>query len=224
VLALPLAGKVLHFDLALSDYGPEADKIRAQLKENLAKTIDEVWHPGRRETDADFAAENFKGAIRNLQARETVLGPLHPTTDHEKQALTAATADMDAIGQTRMQMSFALASPVSYPLVIKVVTWAAFLFFGYGLMSKANAVSLIAVLIGALAVASATLLILDLSSPYSGIFSAFRPLRSGMCWRSLETSRVPALPDALSPGPGGAGCRAAGSAATRLLLFLRAPS
>ena len=65
-----LAGKVLQFDLALSDYGPQADKIRAQLKENLAKTIDEVWHPGRRETDADFAAENFKGAIRNLRARE----------------------------------------------------------------------------------------------------------------------------------------------------------
>jgi hypothetical protein len=165
-----LAGKVLQFDLALSDYGPEADKIRAQLKENLAKTIDEVWHPGRRVTDADFAAENFKGAIRNLRAREPLQEALHPTTDQEKQALTAATAAMDAIGQTRMQMSFALASPVSYPLVIMVVTWAALLFFGYGLMSKANAVSMSAVLIGAVAVASATLLVLDLSNPYSGLF------------------------------------------------------
>lgn len=37
-------------------------------------------------------------------------------------------------------------------------------------MSKANVVSVTAVLIGALAVASATLLVLDLSNPYSGLF------------------------------------------------------
>ena len=165
-----LAGKVLQFDLALSDYGPEAGKLRAELKDTLAKTIDEVWHPSRRETDAEFATENFKGAVRNLHAREPLQEALHPTTDQEKQALTAATADMDAIGQTRMQMSFALASPVSYPLIIMVVAWATFLFFGYGLMSKANVVSVTAVLIGALAVASATLLVLDLSNPYSGLF------------------------------------------------------
>ncbi len=67
-------------------------------------------------------------------------------------------------------MSFALAAPVSYPLVITVVTWAVFLFFGYGLMSRGNVTSVLAGFVGALAIGSAFYLILDLSSPYSGVF------------------------------------------------------
>jgi hypothetical protein len=44
------------------------------------------------------------------------------------------------------------------------------LFCGFGLMSKGNAMSVVALVFGALAVASAIYLILDLSSPYSGLF------------------------------------------------------
>lgn len=67
-------------------------------------------------------------------------------------------------------MSFALASPVSIPLVVIVVTWATILFFGFGLMSGGNAASFIMVAVGALAVASAAYLIVDLSGPYAGLF------------------------------------------------------
>ena len=38
-----LASKVMQLDLALSDYGPEATPIRAQLRDALGKTIDQVW-------------------------------------------------------------------------------------------------------------------------------------------------------------------------------------
>lgn len=165
-----LAAKVLQFDLALADYGPKTDPLRKQLRENLAKTIDEVW--GADESDAEFIAENFAAAIHNMRTREGALAELHPTTDEEKHALASATATMDAIGQARLQMSFALAAPVSYPLVLTVVAWAVLLFLGYGLLSKGNPVSVAGVAIGALAVASAFDLILDLSSPYSGIFRA----------------------------------------------------
>ena len=69
-------------------------------------------------------------------------------------------------------MSFALASPVSIPLIVIVAGWATLLFFGYGLLSGGEAASFLAVALGALAVASAALMILDLSSPYAGIFRA----------------------------------------------------
>ena len=69
-------------------------------------------------------------------------------------------------------MSFALLSPVSYPLLFMVVGWAVILFCAYGLMSKTSPMSFIALLFGAIAVASGVYLILDLSSPYSGIFRA----------------------------------------------------
>ncbi len=67
-------------------------------------------------------------------------------------------------------MSFALLSPISYPLVFMVVGWAVVLFCGYGLMSKASPMSFVALFFGALAVATGFYLILDLSAPYSGLF------------------------------------------------------
>ncbi len=67
-------------------------------------------------------------------------------------------------------MSFALSAPVCYPLLLTVAGWITFLFLGYGLMSKASATSVLGVLVGSIAVASAFLMILDLSSPYSGVF------------------------------------------------------
>ena len=49
--------------------------------------------------------------------------------------------------------------------------WAVLLFFcGFGLMSSGHAMSLVAVFAGACAAASAVYMILDLSSPYSGVF------------------------------------------------------
>jgi hypothetical protein len=77
---------------------------------------------------------------------------------------------IEAIGQARLQMSFALHGAVSYPLLSIVIDWAIHLFFGFGLMSKGNAMSVVALAYGAAAVASAMYMILDLSSPYSGPF------------------------------------------------------
>jgi uncharacterized protein YfaA (DUF2138 family) len=107
-----------------------------------------------------------------MRNRQAALDALQPSTNAQTQALAAAKATVDSIGQSRLQMSFALASPVSIPLIVIVAAWATLLFFGYGLLSGGQAASFLAVALGALAVASAALMILDLSSPYSGIFRA----------------------------------------------------
>jgi len=163
-----LAAKALQYDLALSDYGPEANGPRAQLREGLGKTIDEIW--GANESDANFVANNFAASIHNQKARDATLAALHPTTDAQTQALASAKATVDAIAQSRLQMSFALAAPICIPLILIVVAWATLLFLGYGLMSGGGVTSFVAVAAGALAVASAAYIILDLSSPYSGLF------------------------------------------------------
>ena len=141
-----LAAKVLQLDLALSDYGPEANGVRAQFRQGLGKTIDEVW--GSNESDANFVATNFAAAIHNMRNRDATIDALHPSTDAQTQALAAAKATVESIGQSRLQMSFALASPISIPLIVIVAAWAAFLFFGYGLMSGGNATSFVAVALG----------------------------------------------------------------------------
>jgi hypothetical protein len=165
-----LASKVMQLDFALSDYGPEANPARAQLRDALAKTIDQIWSASQ--SDSNFAANNFASALQTMRARDKVLEGLQPSTGEQRQALATAMATSDAIGQARMQMSFALSAPVSYPLLLTVVGWVVCLFCGFGLMARATVTSVIALAVGAVAVASAVLLILDLSDPYSGVFRA----------------------------------------------------
>jgi hypothetical protein len=165
-----LAAKALQLDLALEDYGPDAMPERTALRDRLGKTIDQVW--GTRESDANFAANNFAAAIRVMRDPAKALGRLQPMTDGQRQALATATSTMDAIGQARLQMSFALSAPVSYPLLLTVIGWVICLFCGFGLMSKAGPTPVIALAVGAIAIASAVLLILDLSNPSLGAFRA----------------------------------------------------
>jgi hypothetical protein len=165
-----VASKVMQLDLALSDYGPEANPARAHLRDALGKTIDQVW--GANVSDSYFAANNFAAAIQNLRAREKTLDALRPSTDEQKQALAAAMSASDALGQARMQMAFALTAPVSYPLLLTVIGWVVCLFWGFGLTARATVTSVVALGIGAIAVASAVMLILELSTPYSGLFRA----------------------------------------------------
>ena len=165
-----LASKVLQLDLTLADYGPEANPERLALRERLGKTIDQVW--GTRENDANFVANNFAAAIRVLRDPEKALERLQPSTDEQRQALAAAKSAIEAIGQSRLQMSFALTAPVSFPLLLTVVGWVFFLFCGFGVMSRGGAMPVVSLAVGAVAVATAVLLILDLSDPYSGVFRA----------------------------------------------------
>ena len=165
-----LASKVLQLDLALEDYGPDAKSERLALRDRLGKTINQVW--GTKESDANFAAHDFAAAIRFLRDSEKALERLQPSTDEQKQAVAAAKSAVESIGQSRLQMSFALTAPVSYPLLLIVVGWVFFLFCGFGLMSRGGAMPVIVLAVGAVAVATAVLLILDLSNPYLGLFRA----------------------------------------------------
>ena len=88
-----IAAKVLQLDLALADYGPDATPLRAKVRQNLAKTIDEIW--GAKESDASFVAKNFSAAVESLRNREKALAELQPSTDAEKQALASANSTVD---------------------------------------------------------------------------------------------------------------------------------
>src|SRR5579872_559938 len=163
------AARALQADLALAAYGPDAARGRAALREDLAKTIDQFWGP---RGDSDIISRNYRAAIDNLRSRRAFLESLHPSTDAQKTALAAARDAVEAMGQTRLQMSLALTSPASYRLLIIVVGWATFLFCGFGLMSRRNAMSYAALAVASLSVATTMYLIIDLSDPYSGFIQA----------------------------------------------------
>ncbi len=165
VQTLAISG--LKFDEALQDYGPEAAEGRRILREGIKNTIAEIWGGG---DDKDAAIHNFGYAIAYQKARSAYLDTLQAQSDQQTAAKAEATQAAIAIGQTRTQMALALVDPISYPLVTIVVASAAFLFCGYGLLSKRHPMSYVVLTVGAIGIASAIYIIADLISPFSGVF------------------------------------------------------
>jgi hypothetical protein len=68
-------------------------------------------------------------------------------------------------------MSLQLASPaIGVGAVSIIVIWAVVLFFGIGLFAEANNLVIAGLIFGALCVAFAVFLMLELNSPYTGLF------------------------------------------------------
>ena len=161
--------RVLIEDMALKDFGSEADPAREALRDGLEKTIMQLWGP--RFTD-DFITVNYRAAISAMRTGQFFLDTLQPTSEEQKTALAAAVQAQAASAQMRVQMALALTNPISYPLIAFVVGWVTVLLCGYGFMSRFSPVSVVALAVGSLAVSSAVYTIMELSDPYSGLFRA----------------------------------------------------
>ena len=164
------ASRALQLDLALAEFGPETAAARArEMKETLTTVRRMVWW---RERQGDAAADFTVAApLPHLRADGRICR-LARSEDAGAEAIRRQPpqATRAAIEQTRLLISLQLASSVSWPLVVIVVSWALILFCGFGVLSRLNATTLAALAFGAFAVGSALFLILELSQPFTGVF------------------------------------------------------
>ncbi|HYB10756.1 MAG TPA: hypothetical protein VEJ16_13895, partial [Alphaproteobacteria bacterium] len=72
------------------------------------------------------------------------------------------------IYHTRLLMYSQRSSAIALPFLIVLVSWLVLLFVGFGLLTRFNGTVVTALLIGALSVAGAIFLILELDQPYTG--------------------------------------------------------
>jgi hypothetical protein len=161
------AARSVQLDLALAEFGPETAPARARMKGTLQGVRDMIWGQGAQKSAADFSIAEPLPHLREL---DEYVASLDPKTPAQRQFAAAAAADAGAIEQTRLLISLQLASPISWPLVVIVVSWALILFCGFGLLSRVNATTLAALALGAFAVGSALFLILELNQPFTGVF------------------------------------------------------
>jgi hypothetical protein len=162
------ASKAVQLDLALAEYGPETAPARARMKDTLQGVYDMIW--GKNSANLTPESLTITTPREHLRALDEYLASLNPQTPAQRQFAAAASADAGSIEQTRFLISLQLASPISWPLLIIVVSWALILFCGFGLLSHLNATTIVALGFGAFAVASAVFLILELSEPFTGLF------------------------------------------------------
>jgi hypothetical protein len=162
------AAREVQLDLALAEFGPETKEARARMKETLQGVRRMVWGDsagGNPAPDLSAAAP-----IEHLRDLDLYIASLDPKTAAQRQFAAAAAADAGVIEQTRVLISMQLASSISWPLVVIVVSWALILFCGFGLLSRITGTTLAALGFGAFAVGSALFLILELSHPLTGVF------------------------------------------------------
>jgi hypothetical protein len=161
-----LAREVLNFDLALSDYGLDAENGRRALPEMLRRMRGRFWKDNsvrRRFVDFDELAADI-APVRGLFAS------LRPTNNEQRRHLANAEEALGTIFDTQLTMLRSLVNPVPNLLFNSVVGWACLLFLGYGLLSSVNLLTSVMAALGAVSIGSATLLVLELSDPYVGLF------------------------------------------------------
>jgi hypothetical protein len=160
------AARALQLDLALAEFGPETAHTRAMMKDTLTKVRGMLWwEPGAKPPDLRVAEP-----LKVLRETDEDVASLDPKTPAQRQFVANAAAAASAMEQTRLLISLQLASPVSWPLVVIVVSWAMILFCGFGVLSRINPTTVVALGFGAFAVGSALFLILELTQPFTGVF------------------------------------------------------
>ncbi len=161
-----MASRALLADQALAQFGPEAAPVRDSMKQALAQSYDLFW----RGADSDPQQLKVEVALNRWAPIANALGALEAKTQAQRDAIRTAKFNLGRMEQTRLLMSLQLSSPVAWSLVTGVILWSMFLFCGFGVLSGTNPTTIVALALGAVSVASAMFLILDLTQPYSGLF------------------------------------------------------
>ena len=164
--SISLGPIVFQLDHTFEQLGPRGVKGRALLKAQVQSHRDRFWGDARQTR----AQSSYAVSRSDTQAMTDFLASIESKDDHERQLITTARQLSSSMIQTQLLMARQLATPLPTILTIVVVGWALLIFFAYGLSSTPNAITIAMAALGAVAVASAFLLILELNQPYDGSF------------------------------------------------------
>ena len=161
-----LCARALELDLAFRQYGQETQPLREALKNSMEEALDAL------QGNSAAYRRHFQlgGYMSKFEKWNETLSGLTPRNAVQTHLISSIGASSASFQQTRLLMSLELASSISWPLILIVLSWAMLLFLGFGVVSGLNTTSLGALAFGAFAVASAIFLILELNQPFSGLF------------------------------------------------------
>lgn len=163
--AQSLGPVLIELDVLLEQYGPDAIRGRVGLREALGRARRRFFGDRKRGPEA----HTFEETRATMHWMNTYFDSLEPPTERHRQLLTSARDLAKKFADTQMLMTRQLANPFPPYVLLVVVCWAAALFLGDGLVAAPNPITIVAHLVGAIAIGSAIFLILELSQPYSGV-------------------------------------------------------
>jgi hypothetical protein len=160
-----VAADIIQFDQRLAHFGPETSGIRSRYRNDVLRVHALVWSPEGDHTEAldpRLSAREFEEIIRETQ-------DLVPKTEAQHSDQAKALEIASTVRHTRLLLFVGMDSRIPRPFLIVLVLWITMLFLGFGLFARFNLTVTISLLIGAVSIATAIFLVLELSHPFSSL-------------------------------------------------------
>jgi hypothetical protein len=158
-----MAAKIVHLDQLLINCGPGARESRELLRRTVRSAILRIWPAAEvgqgTPTPADAWTQALPRAIQGIPAAD----------DAQRTFKSQAAALANDLGQMRWLLFEQTESSLSVPLLVIMVFWLALTFVSVSLFAPPNATAIVAQIMGALSVAGAIFLILELDQPFGGL-------------------------------------------------------
>ncbi len=155
--------KTIVLDRVLANYGPEANLLRERLRQTVVTSIQLLW-PEERLKESLGAFE--KGAaLEKLLQEIRELKPQNAAQQALQQQAQGICNDM--LMSRWVQIAQAQTS-LPVPFLVILLFWLTMLYASFGLIAPRNITVIVVMFVGALALATALFLILEMNRPMAG--------------------------------------------------------
>jgi hypothetical protein len=172
-----IAVHLFQLDRALERFGPDARDARNVLHRLVSA---EVRYASTSDGSGAMTDKPLQAQKEAAELFDRIAG-LSPKTDAQRFIQGRALQLLASLADTRLLLSEQAQASISWPFLVVLVFWLVFLFVGFGLFARFNATIVSALLVGAISVAGAIFLILEMNRPYTGLMHvSIAPIRNAL--------------------------------------------
>ena len=159
-----VTANVILLDLLLEQYGPDAKNLRAVLRAGIPIIVERITSEGRAGKATPFEAtseaQRFVSRIQELKPNSEAQHAL------QVRIINAAVQ----VTQSRLALYTQSHDSIPVPFLTILIFWLSIIFTSFGLFVRAGPIVIGTFVVGALSVAGALFLILEMNQPFAGMF------------------------------------------------------
>jgi hypothetical protein len=172
-----LGAGIGQLDQVLAIYGPETNETRDFLRQYVAGELNRIW-PNDSGAAVKLSELPARHAADELAER---IVSLSPQTEIQRHVKNRALQLVAQLAETRRLLYEESSGFLSWAFLAVLMSWLVALFVGYGFLTRYSAAILTALFAGAICVAGAMFLVVDVNLPYSGLMHiSSAPIRNAL--------------------------------------------
>jgi hypothetical protein len=182
--------QLIQLDRSLKQYGAATEPARVVLRSYTAAAIASTW-TSEPQPPGDYypkrvsapASESIESPILGemLSHLEADLRQLEPGDPRQRRLALTILNQYELLMRMRWKLIEEAHSSISMPFSIVLSFWLLIVFTSFGLSTPHNLLAYITIFLAALSIASVVFVILDLDTPFSGLFMvASQPMREAL--------------------------------------------